>query len=160
MVEATAAPAAAAAGATDQVLDVALSSRGRNYRIHRKNVEYLCMQLMIFFTNHLFGTKMMEEDDDIAGPLPIEKLSEAGINASDIKKLKAQGMFTVESVCFTKVSKIAHPYSNFLAPLARLLLVPSNFSVIFVGSVTQKLKKCKKLQQNSSQWASRRYPCK
>ena len=54
----------------------------------------------VCFADHLFGVKMMEEDDDIAGPLPIEKLADAGINASDIKKLKAQGMFTVESVCF------------------------------------------------------------
>lgn len=81
---------------------------------------------------------MMEEDDDIAGPLSIEKLAEAGINAGDIKKLKAQGLFTVESVRLNAAehnSSVRHISS---LSLARLLSVPSNFSAIFAGSVTQK----------------------
>jgi len=45
--------------------------------------------------------QMDQEDDDMVGPMPIEKLAEAGINTSDIKKLKAQGMFTIESVAFS-----------------------------------------------------------
>lgn len=32
------------------------------------------------------------------GPLPIDKLEGAGINASDIKKLQEGGYYTVESV--------------------------------------------------------------
>ena len=38
----------------------------------------------------------------MTGPLPIEKLEGAGINASDIKKLQEGGYYTVESVWFTE----------------------------------------------------------
>ena len=40
-----------------------------------------------------------DDDDDVVGPLPIEKLVETDIiNISDMKELKSQGMFTIESV--------------------------------------------------------------
>lgn len=55
---------------------------------------------------HAGGTHandQMDEEDDMAGPLPIEKLADAGINAGDIKKLKAKGLFTIESVAFSTV---------------------------------------------------------
>eukprot|EP00163_Fabomonas_tropica_P004477 TRINITY_DN13951_c0_g2_i1.p1 TRINITY_DN13951_c0_g2~~TRINITY_DN13951_c0_g2_i1.p1 ORF type:complete len:268 (-),score=58.73 TRINITY_DN13951_c0_g2_i1:673-1476(-) len=46
--------------------------------------------------------------EEEAGPLGIEKLEEVGISASDIKKLKEAGLFTVEAVAFaTKKSLVA-----------------------------------------------------
>lgn len=44
-----------------------------------------------------------EEDDDmeLGGPMLVSKLEEAGINASDIKKLVDAGFQTVEAVSFT-----------------------------------------------------------
>ena len=43
-----------------------------------------------------------EEDEDVLnGPLLIEQLEGNGINASDIKKLKAEGFHTIESIAYT-----------------------------------------------------------
>ena len=81
-----------------------------------------------------------EDEDDMAGPLPIEKLAEAGINTSDIKKLKAQGMFTIESVCFISEVGMKHISIQQIRSLClvRLPSVPTNFSATSVVSVTQK----------------------
>lgn len=40
-------------------------------------------------------------DTSIAGPLPISKLEEVGIGASDVKKLSEAGFHTIESVAYT-----------------------------------------------------------
>ena len=40
----------------------------------------------------------MDVEDRSSGPIPLEKLEGAGINASDIKKLQEGGYYTVESV--------------------------------------------------------------
>jgi DNA repair protein RAD51 len=42
-----------------------------------------------------------EEDVQMSGPMLIQKLGEAGINAQDIKKLADAGLHTVESVAYT-----------------------------------------------------------
>jgi DNA repair protein RAD51 len=44
-----------------------------------------------------------EGDDEyqVTGPLLVGKLTEAGINANDIKKLTNAGLHTVEAVAFT-----------------------------------------------------------
>ncbi|OAO13619.1 DNA repair protein RAD51, partial [Blastocystis sp. ATCC 50177/Nand II] len=44
--------------------------------------------------------------DRSAGPLPLEKLEGAGINASDIKKLQEGGFYTVESVAMATMKKL------------------------------------------------------
>ena len=41
------------------------------------------------------------EDYQLAGPLLVSKLQEAGIHANDIKKLAEAGLNTVEAVAFT-----------------------------------------------------------
>ena len=122
---------------------------------------HICDILEIFPANRHFDSTQMQmdqEDDDMVGPLPIEKLAEAGINTSDIKKLKAQGMFTIESVRLnSEFGKQAAPVQNSIQLPTRLLSVPTNFLVTFVGSVTQKLKKSNKLRQNLSQWVLQPY---
>lgn len=44
-----------------------------------------------------------EEDEEVqaSGPLLVQKLQEAGINAQDIKKLAENGLHTVEAVAYT-----------------------------------------------------------
>ena len=42
-----------------------------------------------------------DDNNDVSGPILISKLEEAGINASDIKKLVDAGFQTVEGVAFT-----------------------------------------------------------
>ncbi|KAJ7492679.1 Rad51-domain-containing protein [Mycena latifolia] len=42
-----------------------------------------------------------EEEQQVSGPLLVQKLQEAGIHANDIKKLVEAGLNTVESVVFT-----------------------------------------------------------
>jgi DNA repair protein RAD51 len=42
-----------------------------------------------------------EDDVQMSGPLLVQKLQEAGINAQDIKKLADAGLHTVESVAYT-----------------------------------------------------------
>ncbi len=41
-----------------------------------------------------------DQDEEDAGPIPIERLEGSGINASDVKKLKAAGFHTVERVAY------------------------------------------------------------
>ena len=41
------------------------------------------------------------DEVDFEGPMPINKLEEAGINSADIKKLMDAGFNTVEAVGFT-----------------------------------------------------------
>ncbi|PWN43270.1 Rad51-domain-containing protein [Ceraceosorus guamensis] len=40
-------------------------------------------------------------EDDVAGPMLVQKLEEFGISSSDTKKLAEAGYYTVESVAFT-----------------------------------------------------------
>jgi len=50
------------------------------------------------------GSQVEGERDDeyqLAGPLLVNKLQEAGIHANDIKKLAEAGLNTVEAVAFT-----------------------------------------------------------
>lgn len=42
-----------------------------------------------------------EEETQASGPILVNKLAEAGINAQDIKKLADSGLNTVESVAYT-----------------------------------------------------------
>lgn len=42
-----------------------------------------------------------EEETQASGPILVNKLAEAGINAQDIKKLSDSGLNTVESVAYT-----------------------------------------------------------
>lgn len=42
-----------------------------------------------------------EEEYQASGPILVNKLAEAGINAQDIKKLSDSGLNTVESVAYT-----------------------------------------------------------
>jgi DNA repair protein RAD51 len=41
------------------------------------------------------------ETEEVSGPIPITKLEELGISASDVKKLTEAGYYTVESVAYT-----------------------------------------------------------
>ena len=47
-------------------------------------------------------------DDELGGPIPILKLEEHGISASDIKKLTDAGFHTIESVAFTPKKNLIH----------------------------------------------------
>jgi DNA repair protein RAD51 len=47
-------------------------------------------------------------DDELGGPIPILKLEEHGISASDIKKLADAGFHTIESVAFTPKKNLIH----------------------------------------------------
>jgi DNA repair protein RAD51 len=47
------------------------------------------------------ATEEQGDDVQMSGPLLIQKLQEAGINAQDIKKLADAGLYTVESVAYT-----------------------------------------------------------
>jgi DNA repair protein RAD51 len=47
------------------------------------------------------ATNQPEDEDVINGPLPIEQLEGNGITSSDIKKLKAEGFNTIESIAYT-----------------------------------------------------------
>ena len=50
------------------------------------------------------ASQLQQEENDeyqITGPLLVNKLLEAGINANDIKKLADAGLHTVEAVAFT-----------------------------------------------------------
>lgn len=42
-----------------------------------------------------------EEEEEMNGPLLIEQLEGNGITTSDIKKLKAEGYHTIESIAYT-----------------------------------------------------------
>lgn len=42
-----------------------------------------------------------DEANQVSGPLPIERLQEAGIHLQDIKKLTDAGFHTVEAVAYT-----------------------------------------------------------
>ena len=42
-----------------------------------------------------------EEETQASGPILVNKLAEAGINAQDIKKLSDNGLNTIESVAYT-----------------------------------------------------------
>jgi DNA repair protein RAD51 len=42
-----------------------------------------------------------EDEQQFSGPILVNKLQEAGINANDIKKLIEAGLNTIESVVFT-----------------------------------------------------------
>ena len=42
-----------------------------------------------------------EEETQASGPILVNKLAEAGINAQDIKKLSDSGLNTIESVAYT-----------------------------------------------------------
>ncbi|CAH2354629.1 DNA repair protein Rad51p [[Candida] railenensis] len=46
---------------------------------------------------------VVEDDDDyqLSGPMPIEKLEGNGITPGDIKKLKSEGYHTIESIAYT-----------------------------------------------------------
>ncbi|KAJ1680240.1 recombinase rad51 [Spiromyces aspiralis] len=43
----------------------------------------------------------VDEDEDMGGPIPIQKLEEVGISANDVKKLLEAGYYTVEAVAYT-----------------------------------------------------------
>ena len=47
-----------------------------------------------------------EENLDPSGPLPVERLEELGISATDVKKLKEAGLLTVESVAYSTRKKL------------------------------------------------------
>ena len=47
------------------------------------------------------GEEEVVEAEEFAGPLPIQKLEEAGIGAADVKKLVEAGFNTVESIAYT-----------------------------------------------------------
>ncbi|KAI0932092.1 RecA recombinase Rhp51 [Taiwanofungus camphoratus] len=47
------------------------------------------------------GSQNDEEEVQVSGPLLIQKLQEAGINAQDVKKLAETGLHTVEAVAYT-----------------------------------------------------------
>ncbi|RKP13286.1 hypothetical protein BJ684DRAFT_20204, partial [Piptocephalis cylindrospora] len=42
-----------------------------------------------------------EMEEEVAGPLPIQKLEEAGISVQDTRKLLEAGYHTVESIAYT-----------------------------------------------------------
>ena len=46
-------------------------------------------------------SKLIEEEEELAGPTLIGKLEEFGISAADVKKLMEAGFQTVEAVTFT-----------------------------------------------------------
>ncbi|KAJ3306660.1 recombinase rad51, partial [Gonapodya sp. JEL0774] len=46
------------------------------------------------------ATDVEEQEEDMGGPLPVQKLEECGVHSSDIKKLVESGFHTVESVAF------------------------------------------------------------
>ena len=48
----------------------------------------------------------VEEHEERAGPIPVARLEEFGINATDIKKLLEAGYHTVEAVAFTPLKMI------------------------------------------------------
>eukprot|EP00761_Pharyngomonas_kirbyi_P005622 gb/GECH01005627.1/.p1 GENE.gb/GECH01005627.1/~~gb/GECH01005627.1/.p1 ORF type:complete len:339 (+),score=102.96 gb/GECH01005627.1/:1-1017(+) len=47
-----------------------------------------------------------EEEEEDEGPMPVEKLESVGINASDVKKLRDGGFYTVESVLYAPKKNI------------------------------------------------------
>ncbi|OBZ78562.1 hypothetical protein A0H81_01022 [Grifola frondosa] len=47
------------------------------------------------------GSQEQDDDTQMSGPLLVDKLQEAGINAQDIKKLTETGLHTVEAVAYT-----------------------------------------------------------
>lgn len=47
------------------------------------------------------ANKVMEEEEEFAGPTLINKLEEFGIAAADVKKLMEAGFQTIEAVTFT-----------------------------------------------------------
>ena len=47
------------------------------------------------------GEQEVVEAEEISGPLPIQKLEEAGIGAADVKKLVEAGFHTLESIAYT-----------------------------------------------------------
>ena len=47
------------------------------------------------------GADGEEEEEEMNGPLLIEQLEGNGITTSDIKKLKAEGYHTIESIAYT-----------------------------------------------------------
>ncbi|KAK6202510.1 uncharacterized protein RJT21DRAFT_118561 [Scheffersomyces amazonensis] len=55
--------------------------------------------------NH-HSSHLEEDDDEIGGPLLIERLEGNGISLSDIKKLKADGFHTIESIAYTPKRKL------------------------------------------------------
>ncbi|KXS09704.1 DNA repair protein RAD51, partial [Gonapodya prolifera JEL478] len=46
------------------------------------------------------------QEEDMGGPVPVQKLEEFGIHSSDIKKLVDNGFYTVESVAFATKKKL------------------------------------------------------
>ena len=51
-----------------------------------------------------------EEDgeDAVMGPTPIEMMEQMGVNASDVAKLKAGGMFTMEAVAYATMKSLTN----------------------------------------------------
>jgi DNA repair protein RAD51 len=49
------------------------------------------------------GSQVQNQDEEVqmSGPLLLDKLGEAGINAQDLKKLSEAGLHTVEAVAYT-----------------------------------------------------------
>lgn len=50
--------------------------------------------------------ELVEQEESRAGPIPVARLEEFGINASDLKKLVDAGYHTVEAVAFTPLKQI------------------------------------------------------
>lgn len=51
------------------------------------------------------GNDIIEEEEE-AGPVPIQRLEGQGINATDIKKLREAGLHTVESVAYSTIKSL------------------------------------------------------
>ena len=66
---------------------------------------------------------MQEEDDDIdlTGPTPVNKLEQYGIAANDVKKLVDAGYHTVESVCYVPKKTLVNVKGISEAKLEKIL---------------------------------------
>eukprot|EP00941_MAST-03F_sp_MAST-3F-sp1_P004084 g4084.t1 len=79
--------------------------------------------------------KMDEYDEEMveAGPCPIEELQQCGINATDINKLKAAGIHTVESLAYSTTKSLLNIKGISEAKAAKMFeaaskLVPMGFT--------------------------------